>query len=140
MRQWEQRIRGELAVYVPAAHRDVLSIREGSGIVGATSPEPVTGRVVIDYEGNLYGAANVRTWADRVLQAEGRHRVQYPTVAREAVRPDALVRVGTLHDESDRVTPRLWVTDRQPLADYLGLDVASDEFLEQLVRSGGARR
>ena len=136
MRQWEQRIRGTLAVYVPAAdHRDVALIRGRAGIVGAVTPEPVTGRVVIDFEGNLYGASNVRTWADRVLVAEGRHRVQYPTVARETVRPDALVRVGTLHDESCRVTPRLWVENRPPLADYLGLDVESDEFLEQLVRS-----
>jgi hypothetical protein len=128
--------RGALAVYVPAPGHSLpmFGVAPRSGIVGAVDAEPVTGMIVIDYEGDLYHAANIRGWADRVFQAEGRHRVQYPTVARRAVPPDALVRVGTVHDESMRIIPRLWVENRQALADYLGLDVESEDFNDQLLR------
>ncbi len=133
-----------LVIYVPApGHPALAGIAPGSGIVG--SPERLVGRggpdielVTIDYEGNLYGASNVRTWADRVLVAEGRQRVWYPTVARRVVPSEALVRVGTLHihdDESEFTMPQLWVENHQPLADWLGLDVESDEFKNQLLRS-----
>lgn len=85
-------------VYIPALSDPLRAvIRLGSGIVGTTDGE----RTTIDYEGNLYGAQNIVTWADRVMIAAGRHSTRYPTVARSWVKPEALIRVGTY--EHDRV-------------------------------------
>ena len=82
----------ELVVYAPREGALPQIIR-GSGIVGSPARlDP--GRVVIDFEGNRYGAANLVTYADRVRQAAGRHRERYPTSARAAVRLDALVPIG----------------------------------------------
>lgn len=79
-------------VYIPALSDPLRGvIRLGSGIVGTTDGE----RTTIDYEGNLYGAQNIVTWADRVMIAAGRHSTRYPTVARSWVKPEALIRVGT---------------------------------------------
>jgi hypothetical protein len=144
---WRARsvVNGDLAIYVPnpappSRHRLAVShIAPRSGIVGATEPEPTTGLIVIDYEGALYQPSNIRTWADKVLHAEDRHRQQYPTVARCAAPPEALLRVGTLSAPApDRITPRLWVTDRRALAVYLGFPVIavdSDAFITQLQRT-----
>src|SRR4051812_17483330 len=73
-------------IYVPAVgsmlEREVAA---GSGIVGArTVPEDPESPVLVYYEGNLYGAANIVTWADRVYHAADRLLWQgrgYPTRA-----------------------------------------------------------
>jgi hypothetical protein len=94
-----------LNVYVPArpSHLNGV-IRPGSGIVGAADPE--TGRVVIDYEGNLHGAANLTTWEACVRHAAGSHRVRYPTVARTMVAEAELVKVGELDGDEILVTDK----------------------------------
>lgn len=79
-------------VFIPAISDPLRAVIEpGSGIVGTTEGE----RTIIDYEGNLYGAQNIVTWADRVMIAAGRHSVRYPTVARSWVKPEALIRVAS---------------------------------------------
>lgn len=79
-------------VFIPAPSDPLRAvIKPGSGIVGTTEGE----RTIIDYEGNLYGAQNIVTWADRVMIAAGRHSVRYPTVARSWVKPEALIRVAS---------------------------------------------
>jgi hypothetical protein len=122
---------GDLAVYVPnpdADPRDALAVKHiapESGIVGAIEPEGITGMVVIDYEGNLYGAGNLKRWGDRVGCAEGRHRAQYPTVARIACPLGALTRVGTLRArayEREPLEARLEVSDAEALARWLGYE------------------
>lgn len=79
-------------------------------------------RMVIDFEGNRYGAQNIVTYADRLVHAAGRHREHYPTVARLVVDRSELVRVGTfdLRAERARVDNR---ENRQQLAEWLGVAV-----------------
>lgn len=78
-------------VYLPIDQAVHDHIDRGSGIVGT----PDGARVVIDYEGNRYGASNIVTFADRVMIAAGRHESGYPTIARMSVEPESLIRVGT---------------------------------------------
>ena len=93
-----------LNVYVPAPASD-LGIVPGSGIVG-TRQERTTHRcrlVLIDYEGNLYGAMNIRTLEDRLHHAAGRHIMRYPTVARRLARVSELVFVGDYYYDEKRL-------------------------------------
>lgn len=87
----------ELVVYVPASPQMAaqLGIAAGSGIVG--SPVSPGGRVMVDFEGNLYGAANIVTFADRVRHAADRHATGYPTVARRFVPAESLTAIGSYH-------------------------------------------
>lgn len=59
--------------------------------------------LVIDYEGNRYGAVNMRTYADRATHAAGRQKEHYPTVARMIVPAKRLIRVATLDYEQEQV-------------------------------------
>lgn len=100
-----------LAVYVPNpdappdAARQVESIAPGSGIVGRIVQEqdPDESPVLIYYEGNIYGAGNMVTFADRVYFAAGRMTTNAPTVALRLVRPDALAQVGWFYPQHQRV-------------------------------------
>lgn len=119
-----------LAVYVPARDR-LRTINPRSGIVGTPAATRYaassTDQVVIDFQGEG-PSVNIRTWADRVHHAAGRHvwgldpgrpfGGGYPTIARTAVPPDELVRVGTYDGHT------LDITDRAALAEYLDVDVA----------------
>lgn len=95
-----------LNVYVPA-HDSPLrkTIAARSGIVGrlaATGPEAQ--RILIDYEGNLYGSQSLERYEMRLLHAAGRHVTLYPTVARMMVRPDEMIEVGTYDDADHQLT------------------------------------
>src|SRR5262245_35255897 len=84
-------------VFVPT--RDISSrawlghVRRGSGIVGQY--DGGAERVLLHFEGNLYDAFNIVTYADRVIHAAGRLLMDYPTVAKAKVPPAMIVRVGT---------------------------------------------
>ena len=125
-------------VFVPAPDASGLTgIRRGSGIVGQL-PNPwapvqlqealeggprVTTRVPrpyvrIDYEGDLYNASNVVTFADRVRRAYGRQVENYPTVARMVVLQDDLWPVGWF----DPAAGLVHCTDPDRLAEWLGVD------------------
>jgi hypothetical protein len=54
-------------------------IKAGSGIVATDRPD---GSTDIYFEGNLYGAENLRSYWGRLLYAAGRLSQKYPTVAR----------------------------------------------------------
>jgi hypothetical protein len=102
-------------VYVPIAGPAQEVILRGSGIVGTEVPT-LPPQVVIDYEGNAYGAVNLRTWADRVARAADRHETRYPTVARMTVRVEQLLWVGvyengqvTLHDKNAEWAVANWL-------------------------------
>ena len=113
-----------LAVYVPApASRLPWLVAKKSGIVGSPDAEDPS-RIVIDYEGNLYHAANVRTYADRVRIAAGRHQERYPTVARRSVPAKDLVQIGWWLSEGF-----LEITYMEALTCYWGGPVDQKELL-----------
>lgn len=89
---------GWLNVYMPAPNT-LPWIRPHSGIVGTPVPDDPTG-VLIDFEGNVYDAANLRTWRERIATAQDRHRTQYPTVARGFVEASDLILIGVV-DEAE---------------------------------------
>lgn len=102
------------------AHRDA-----------AASPDDT---LIIDYEGNRYGAVNMVTFADRCLHAHGRHVEHYPTVARAMV-PAANVEWVALYYPDHR---RVEVTDGRGLAqltEWLG-NPSAGAFARQLQGSG----
>lgn len=77
-------------IYIPAA--GALSyIHPRSAIVGSERPD---GQIEVDYEGNLFKAANLNRYENRLLHALDRHRVRYPTVARSWVPADSVQEVG----------------------------------------------
>lgn len=105
-------------VFVPAPGGILATtIDARSGIVGTPirewfkndgeDPEDAEdGILVIDYEGNRFKASNIRTYADRVMQAAGRHAAHYPTVARQTVHAwqDELLRVGVYVPTEKRIS------------------------------------
>ena len=79
-----------------------LGIAPGSAIIAAvdqTGPD----RVLIHFEGNLYGAENLKTYESRIRQAAGRQVDRYPTTAKMVVARDQLVEVGRYDYANDRV-------------------------------------
>jgi hypothetical protein len=89
-------------VPVPSSHLRNL-IARGSGIVGTPQGN---GRVLIDYEGNLYGAENLKTYEERVYHAHDHHTwgaYGYPTVARALVEAKELEPVGSFDPETKTV-------------------------------------
>lgn len=135
---------GPLTVYVPRGESLLRAvIKQGSGIVGTPvrdwfhnqheDPEDAEAdRIVIDYEGNLYGAANVVTFADRVLHAAGRHQAVYPTAARSVVKKDELVAVA----EWDGACVNLLADESAmaALADWLGQKIERSELISSSAR------
>lgn len=118
-------VRGPLTVFVPSDHSPLVTeIAAGSGIVGSSDPEDAD-RVIIDYEGNLYTASNVVTFADRVHVAAGRHTSRYPTVARQRVSAADVVAVG----EWDGNEGIVRVTHPETLATWLGAPATADELM-----------
>lgn len=110
----------EVHVYVPVLGR-LPEIRRGSGIVGG--PPDDHGWVLIDYEGKLYGAENLRTFADLVAHAHDRQRTSYPTVARQAVPAYHLLAVGRFAPETGRVQ----VSNVAALEEWLDESVRLDQ-------------
>lgn len=108
-----------LAVFVPAGDA-LFDIDRGSGIVGEDTGDMAgklpTGEVEIDFEGNRFGAENIRTYADRVWVAAARHVGRTPTVARMVVPDEALIYVGDFHDGRIDVDP----VNFRVLAEWLG--------------------
>jgi hypothetical protein len=109
-----------LAVFVPNECNDrgrlfAAQVARGSGIVGRLTLT-TAGLQEVCYEGNLYGAANIVTYADRIYQAAARLVSRYPTMARVTLPPSAIYLVGTF----DYGLRQLVVTDQTPLAGWLG--------------------
>jgi hypothetical protein len=136
----------QIEVFIP--REDPHSILPHSGIVGSPRSE---GFIEIDYEGNRY-AANIKTFADRVAHAHGRHVTRYPTVARAVLPADKLVPVGIyddvrgeirLHGESERKLLCEWLAveqlDTQELLTTGARHQARRE-IEQALASGDPRK
>lgn len=89
-------------VYLPNDEALARMIVPGSGIVGRASLFPE--RIALDYEGNIYGAVNMRTFADRVQIAASRAAANYPTVARALVERERVKRIGVYDEHRGTVT------------------------------------
>lgn len=76
--------------------------------------------MVLDFEANMYGAVNIRTFADAVHHAAGRHMwgpEGYPTRARTEVGEDEVVEVGFYNGERVDVHAE----QRATVAEWLGV-------------------
>lgn len=102
-------------VYVPKSEEVQARIAPGSGIVCAETDKPYR---MLYFEGNIYNAVNIRTFADKVLIAAGREAENYPTVAKYLVDPAEVEEVGTFDGHSITVTNedalREWIGDFDP--------------------------
>jgi hypothetical protein len=95
-----------------------IGIARGSGIVGREQSllyQQRPGRILVDFEGTIHGpVANIRTYADRVWHAAGRHMEQYPTMARQELPLASLVPVGRLWGDGIEVLDfdrlRVWLS------------------------------
>ena len=127
-----------ISVFVPASGV-VTGIDPGSGIVAGT-PARDESRILVDYEGNRYGAVNMVTFADRVARAWDRQRTRYPTIARAAMRVEQLVKIGEYDAERGVVllgegAPMDRESAKQLLADWLEQGGGYDELSVELERS-----
>jgi len=117
----------EVPVYIPRPTVDgfiARTVAPRSAIVG--QPElPARGELlVVYYEGNLHGAANIVTFADRAMVAYHRMAERYPTVAKMAVAPREVTQAATLLPEHGMVEPTLDPTLRAALARWIGVEAA----------------
>ncbi len=98
------RLASPFVVYVPRERDSATDgIRAGSGIVG--EPIPGAERVLVYYEGRIYGQSEMARLADRVFYAHGRLTEHYPTVAQMMLPPSSLVEVGTFDPPSGTIAP-----------------------------------
>lgn len=117
----------KLAVFVPASATAPIAriVARGFAIVGkAGSTEQVT----VDYEGNINGAVNIKTFADRARHAAGRQSVLYPTIARRTVHRSELCQVGWFDEHAD-ITLLDDAESREALACWLGMETLDPEEL-----------
>jgi hypothetical protein len=82
----------QLDILVPIGD---TTIAPGSGIVRAPNDNARFGASMVYYEGNIYNAANIRDFDERLRHAAGRLVENYPTVAKEAYSPGRFRKVGT---------------------------------------------
>jgi hypothetical protein len=106
-----------LTVYLPAAGApDTSGISAGSGVVGPELPD-ATGRIQIDFEGNLYDAVNMRRYEERVYHAASRQLWNngrgYPTVARLWVEPTSVIAVGTIDVDTTSWVYSVEITEQE---------------------------
>lgn len=95
-----------ISIHIPVTP-NFAGIAPGSGIVAGDLPG-VPSHTVLYFEGNLMGAENLKTWAERVVVAAGRLHQRYPTVARKGMPVEEaqanLVRVGHVDPDTWEVT------------------------------------
>jgi hypothetical protein len=94
--QFETPLLLEVIVYVPTGSA-ARTIDRGSGVCSCAEADET--QLLVDYEGNRYGASNLATFGDRVHIAAGRHRERYPTVARGMYPVVELEPVGVFDEE-----------------------------------------
>ena len=99
-------------VFVPRSTAR-LGIDRKSGIVGRPTQ---SGRIELYFEGNRYGASNIKTFADRVYHAADRMQMRYPTIARSVVSEGEVIKVGWFNGQT------VAVTNESALASWLGVD------------------
>lgn len=103
-------------IFVPAPGED-LGIAPGSAIVAAID-QASEDRVLVYYEGNLFGACNLRRFVERVLHAADRQVARYPTIAKASFPRSVLIEVAAFDYTTGKITAitnaaalRAWVPD-----------------------------
>jgi len=115
--------------------KEWLEAKYGEWVITADPLEDTANsKLMIDFEGNIYGAENMRTYADRVEHAAGRHRDHAPTIARLVVAREDLIAVGSYDGE------RIETQNSEALASWLGGDYLDDAELERTPRPLSARQ
>jgi hypothetical protein len=114
-----------LIVVVPDRPYGIVA---GSGVVCAALGGTSGGRTTVYYEGNLFGAENIKSYADRIWHAADRLLRQYPTSAMLALPTDHLVVLGTFDTETGQVTLD-GDRERGILGDWLGVEAVPDSEL-----------
>jgi hypothetical protein len=109
----------EFVVYVPVEMTGAQRIFKGSGIVSSGGED---GRVMIDYEGEIYGHRAGNNFADRVDRAAGRQTDNYPTVARSWVEPKSIRAIG-YYDSERGIVDLFGEEEGELLAAWLGVEV-----------------
>lgn len=120
------------------------SLAPGTAIVGGPAGAPYdVGRVHVCYEGNLYGAVNLKTFDARASTAADRLKTGYPTVARALVEAGDLVAVGRVRPNPTgaggsgySVWPSADAGARRALAEWIGVP---EEGLEAELSSAKGR-
>lgn len=104
-----------LSIFVPRPGTTVEKhVAPGSAIVVDLEAESsVPGKVKAYLEGNLYGAENIKTFEDKVINAAGRLVQRYPTVAVGYYQLEDLLPIGILnwdsrHFDLDRTAIKEW--------------------------------
>lgn len=92
-----------LQVFVPRpGSLPCARIHNGSAIVGLFEEGEET--VLVDFEGNLYGASNIVNFADRVFIAASRHLDRAPTISRARFNCQDLLMIGYWDHDDRRLT------------------------------------
>lgn len=99
----------------------------GSAIIGKADSGEST-QITVDFEGNLYEAANIHTFADRARHAAGRQSVLYPTRARRTVPRIELRQVGWF-DSQTGITLLENEQARDALASWLDVQMVEEKEL-----------
>lgn len=122
-------------LYLPTDPR--LGIDPASAVVGKTLED---GRIHVYFEGNRFGAANLKAFADRARSAAGRLHSRYPTIAQAIANPDQLLRIGT-YDVVEWVIASLDPAQSEALQAWLPqepapLAIATESLKRVLYRNG----
>ena len=101
----------EAFVYVPAPGSQLEKyLAPKSAVVGRQHGDLLH----VYYEGNIYGAENLKDWHERVRCAAGRLFCRYPTVAQQAVRDaSSVIAVGVVRGAHPRASYEIDIFDGQ---------------------------
>ena len=119
----------KLRLFIPERESVAAALIDpGSAIVGV---DTVASLIVVDFEGNRYGAANLTRYWTRVVTAAGRHLARDPTIARARVPRADLIPVGWFDVATQEITLD---GPGETLAAWLGLTQRVDLLPGQTMR------
>ena len=105
-------------LFVPANPSHTFGIDAGSAIVAGQSQRGKE-RLTVHFEGNRFGAENMRKYSERCLHASGRAAMRYPTIAKASLPANELIKVGEFDLDTMQVTQ---VSDSARLESWLGTE------------------
>ena len=90
----------DLNVYVPVVDL-ITSIKKGSAIVEAPYQDGFD-CIVVYYEGNTLDFECLDNFADKLIHAAGRAIKKYPTIAKQSLKREVLIKVGHFNLKTNR--------------------------------------
>lgn len=86
-----------LRVYMASerSEKEGYTLPEGTAVVSRGYKDD-EGKMLCFFEGNIYGASNLRTFESRAICAAGRLVKNYPTIAKGKIPIDCLIEVGVI--------------------------------------------